>query len=100
MQIIIDLLDKKSIEAGLAIILQRMDKKEEVIAPSLSESVRALELSTRVVNVLLYGGITTIDELCQESAVSLCKLTNFGHKCLREVELVLSKEGLELYDGS
>lgn len=56
----------------------------------LNKSIEELELTVRSTQVLFKNNISTIGELVNCTPSYLLKLTNFGHKCLEEVRIVLN----------
>lgn len=52
-------------------------------------------VTARVMNILLYGGITTLEQAADAGPVKLLTLPGFGKLSLAEVELAMKREGLE-----
>lgn len=57
-------------------------------------------LSVRIINLLLYGGVASVGNLCSKTNVDLLMLPNFGVLSLREVERWLSENSLQLRSAS
>ena len=51
-------------------------------------------MSARTANVLLYGGILTIEDAAKTGAPALLQLPNFGKSAMREVEKAMANLGL------
>jgi DNA-directed RNA polymerase subunit alpha len=62
----------------------------------LDQSIDALELGGRILNMLRNAGIVTVRDLVARSDDDLLKITNFGKKALAEVREQLEASGLGL----
>jgi len=63
---------------------------------NLDRKIQELELSIRVMSVLLNNGTTTVGLLVNQTESDLLSLPNFGRKSLNEIREVLSGMGLKL----
>jgi len=63
---------------------------------NLDRKIQELELSIRVMSVLLNNGTTTVGLLVNQTESDLLRLPNFGRKSLNEIKEVLSGMSLEL----
>ena len=63
---------------------------------NLDRKIQELELSIRVMSVLLNNGTTTVGLLVNQTESDLLRLPNFGRKSLNEVKEVLCGMSLEL----
>jgi len=63
---------------------------------NLDIKINELELSIRVMSVLLNNGTTTVGLLVNQTESDLLRLPNFGRKSLNEVKEVLCGMSLEL----
>ena len=63
---------------------------------NLDRKIQELELSIRVMSVLLNNGTTTVGLLVNQTESDLLRLPNFGRKSLNEIREVLSGMSLKL----
>ena len=63
---------------------------------NLDIKINELELSIRVMSVLLNNGTTTVGLLVNQTESDLLRLPNFGRKSLKEIKEVLCGMSLEL----
>ena len=63
---------------------------------NLDIKINELELSIRVMSVLLNNGTTTVGLLVKQTESDLLRLPNFGRKSLKEIKEVLCGMSLEL----
>ena len=62
----------------------------------LSDDLSALKFSTMARRAFRRIGITTVGQLCRQTADSLLDIKNFGHTALRDVRAILASKGLYL----
>ena len=58
--------------------------------------VRDLDLFVRALNVLVYSGIKTVDDLIPLKKTDLLRLRNCGMRTVKEIEALLLDNGLNL----
>lgn len=81
--------------------VSQTEAEEELVRRSIPDEqynkpVTQLGLSTRTMNCLRRGGITTVGELISKTEKELLSLRNFGNKSKQEVEERLGELGLSL----
>lgn len=74
--------------------IQAMKKEEESKEEIFKILIENLNLSNRAYNCLKRNGVSTVEELIQNTEEEMIKMRKFGRKSLKEVEFKLSELGL------
>lgn len=75
---------------------ETMKKEEESKGEVFEILIENLNLTNRAYNSLKRNGVSTVEDLIQNTEEEMIKMRKFGRKSLKEVEYKLSELGLSL----
>lgn len=88
-----DAMRRLVLQRDAGILIESLRGREGAV---LERPISTFELSTRLVNCLERGGISTVRGLVETSEPRLLLMKNFGRKSLKEVTSLLTSLGLSL----